>query len=73
MIRKMNQLDKALWDYDHSQVSHPNGKTRVRAMELFGMSLLYARCIELIDRMTVDKSAYPLSARDLQIEIMKII
>ena len=73
MIRKMNQLDKALWDYDHSQVSHPNGKTRVRAMELFGKSLLYARCIELIDRMTVDKSAYPLSARDLQIEIMKII
>lgn len=73
MIKKMNNLDEALWDYDHSEASHPNGKTRVRAIELFGKSLLYARCIELIDHTTVDKSAYLLSARDLQAEIMKII
>ena len=73
MIKKMNNLDEALWDYDHSEASHPNGKTRTRAIELFGKSLLYARCIELIDHTTVDKSAYLLSARDLQAEIMKII
>ena len=73
MIKKMNNLNEALWDYDHSEASHPNGKTRARAIELFGKSLLYARCIELIDHTTVDKSAYLLSARDLQAEIMKII
>lgn len=73
MIKKMNNLNEALWDYDHSQGSHPNGKTRVRAIELFGKSLLYARCIELIDHTTIDRNAYPLSARDLQAEIMKII
>ncbi|GEM_PF-2736708 len=73
MIKKMNNLNEDLWDYDHSQLSHPNGKTRVKAMELFGKSLLYARSIELIDKRTVDKRDYPLSARDLQAEIMKII
>ena len=73
MIKKMNNLNEALWDYDHSEASHPNGKTRAQAIELFGKSLLYARCIELIDHTTVDKSAYLLSARDLQAEIMKII
>ena len=73
MIRKMNNINEAYWDYDHSQGSHPNGKTRVRAIELFGKSLLYARCMEMVDHCSLDKSAYPLSARDLQSEIMKII
>lgn len=61
------------WEYDHSNKNHPNGKTRVDAIELFSKSLLYYRCIELIDNCSPDKRNFTIMAQELSNKINTMI
>ena len=71
MLKKISP--NGFWDYDHSEATHPNGKTRVDAVTKFSQSLLYARTIELIDGITIDKSGFPIDAQALSVEINKMV
>lgn len=61
------------WDYDHRNSTHPNGKSRMEAVKLFANSALYAQCVEQIDKVSLDKSIYPLTDKQLEEGIKKLV
>lgn len=75
MIKKLDEISEHRgWEFDHSKSTHPNHKTRVEAMELFGRSMLYKRVLELIDHVEInDRVAYPLTAQELQEKIDELV
>lgn len=71
LLRKISE--DGGWEYDHSNSTHPNGKSRVEAIKLFASSMLYIQCVEHIDNTEIEKNTSSLTNKQLDEGIKRLL